>query len=1046
MIAFFARHPTAANLLMIVLIVMGLSQLPNLKRETFPDITPKQVKITVVYPGASAEEIEQSIAQRIEEAVESVQFVKESISDCREGIANVTIEMDEGGVFATFKDDIEAEVNAIDEFPDRIEKPIIKQLGRTDPVITVSVTGGMTVVDLKAYCEELKDRMLELPEVSQIDVSGFSDHQLRVELSSEALKRYDLSVKAVADIVASQSTDIPAGGIETSQQDMLLRFVEQRTNPRQLEELVIKAGESGAEVVLGDLGRVVDVFEADEEKTLLGSQRAGLLLVKKNKADDAIRVAAAVNDFVAAERLRNPKVQLTLSKDTSKLVTDRLTLLVKNGWQGMILVFLTLWLFFSWRLSFWVVMSLPVSFLGAFYLMPMFGLSVNMITMVGMLLALGILMDDGIVIAENIAAHRARGKTAMQSAIDGVREVASGVFSSFLTTVCVLGPLSFISGDIGAVLRAMPVMLILVLIVSLIEAFMILPAHLGHSLVSHHSDDQDGNSDHGSDRPQFRQRVDQVVEFVRENIFGKFVDACVRFRYLTIGCAFGLFIATLSLMAGGILGFLPFPILEGDNVSARLVLPAGTPLKRTEEIVERITTSLEKLNQEYTPQQPDKQDLVVSYVVEFNTNADAFETGPHVATVTVDLLSAEVRDTRIDDFIAAWKEEIGSPADALSLTVSADAFGPAGRPIEVRVQGDDLKQLKQASTETIAWFNQFNGVRNVADDLRQGKNEFRISLKEGAFGLGLNTTTMANQVRAAFQGITADEVQVGDESYEIDVRLSADEQNNLADLDYFQFTLDNGKQVPLETVANVEPTRGWSRIARVDGKRTVTVRGDTDARVVQGSTLVGLFQKEKVEGFEKKYPGVKFNFEGAAKESQTTSRSMASAAAMGLIGVFVLLSFQFRSYIEPLIVMSAIPLALIGVLWGHMIMGLDMSMPSMMGFVSLSGIVVNDSLLLVLFLKQNLAEGKDPYESASAASRARFRAIMLTSMTTIAGLLPLMFETSLQAQVLIPLAVSIAFGLMASTVLVLVIIPCLYAVLADFHLTAGEWGRQDEQD
>lgn len=1035
MIEFFARHPTAANLLMIVLVALGISQLANLKRETFPDITPKQVQVSVIYPGASAEEMEQSIAQRIEDSVESVQFVKETLTDCREGLATVTIEMEEGGDFVVFKDDVSTEVKAIDEFPDRAEDPIIKQLGTTDPVITVSVTGGMTVVDLKAYCELLKDRMLLLPEVSQVEISGFSDHQLRVELSSEALKRFDLSVKGVADVVASQSTDIPAGGIETSQQDILLRFVEQRTNPRQLEELVVKAGDSGAEVLLGDIGRVVDVFEADEEKTRLGKKRTGLLLVKKNKTDDAIRVASAVKEFVVAERQRNPKVELTLSKDSSKLILDRLTLLVKNGWQGMILVFLALWLFFSWRLSFWVVMSLPVSFLGAFYLMPMFGLSVNMLTMVGMLLALGILMDDGIVIAENIAAHRARGKSSMQSAIDGVQEVSAGVFSSFLTTVCVLGPLSFLSGDIGAVLRVMPIMLILVLVVSLIEAFMILPAHLGHSLVDHPSDNH--TSGQGS-RPGFRQRVDQLVDFVRENVFGRFVDICLRFRYLTIGCALGLFIATLSLMAGGILGFQPFPTLEGDTVSAKLVLPAGTPLKRTEEIIDRITTSLETLDAEYTPRQPDQQKLVVSYVVEFNKNSDAFETGPHVATVTVDLLSAEIRNTRVDDFIAAWKKEIGSPADAVSLTVSAGSFGPAGRPIEVRIKGNQLEQLKQASGETIAWFNQYRGVRNVADDLRKGKNEFRISLKEGAFGLGLNTTLMANQVRAAFQGITADEVQVGNESYEIDVRLSPDEQNNLADLDYFQFTLTDGTQVPLETVAHVEQTRGWSRIARVNGRRTVTVRGDTDPRVVQGSSLVGLFQKEKAGELEEKYPGLNFDFEGAAKESQTTSQSMAAAATMGLIGVFVLLSFQFRSYIEPLVVMSAIPVALIGVLWGHWLMGLDMSMPSMMGFVSLAGIVVNDSLLLVLFLKQNLIEGKDPYESAAAASRARFRAIMLTSLTTIAGLLPLMFETSLQAQVLIPLAVSIAFGLMASTVLVLVVIPCLYAILADFGLKIGQ--------
>ena len=1024
MIRFFARHPTAANLLMAVFIYLGISSLTSLMRETFPDITPAQVQVTIVYPGASSEEIESSIAQRIEDAVEGVRYVKETISDCREGVANVTIEMEEGGDFIIFKDDITTVVEAITEFPNDAEEPTIKELGTTDPVISVLVSGDMTVVDLKAYCEQLKDRMLRLPAVSLVDVTGYSDHQLRVELSSEALGRFGLSVKNVADTVASQSTDIPAGGIETNQQDMLLRFVEQRRTPRELEELVIVGGRSGAEILLGDIGRVVDVFEADEQKTLIRDQRAGLLLIRKTKSEDVIRVASAVKEFLIGEREKNPKVNLTVSEDRSKLVSDRLRLLLKNGWQGMFLVFLTLWLFFNWRLSFWVAMSLPVSFLGGLYLMPFFGLTVNMMTMVGMLLALGILMDDGIVIAENIAAHRSRGKSAMQSAVDGVSEVAGGVLSSFVTTVCVLGPLAFISGNIGAVLSVIPIMLILVISVSLIEAFMILPAHLGHSM-SHVDPD---NS------TRFRGWVDKGVELLRENVFGKFIDVAMRFRYLTIGCAIAAFLASISLMAGGILGFQPFPDLEGDVVVARLTLPAGTPLKRTEEIVERMAASLDQINAVYKPNQPDEQDLVTSYKIEFNVNAEAFETGPHVATVTADLLSAEIRNTRIDDIIAVWKRKIGDPADVISLSISAGSFGPAGRPIEVRLQGNDLQELKKASTETIAWFNQFKGVRNVADDLRRGKNEIRISLREGAFGLGLNTTSMANQVRAAFQGITVDEVQVGDESYEIDVRLSRDAQDDLADLDYFQFTLADGKQVPLETVARIEETRGWSRIARVDGHRTVTVRGDADSRVVSGSGLVSRFQKDVAPELEKTYSGLSINFEGATKESQETAFSIFTAAGTGLVGVFVLLSFQFRSYLEPLVVMSAIPLALVGVLWGHFLLGIDMSMPSALGFVSLAGIVINDSILLVLFLKQAIKDGQDPHESATTASRKRFRAIMLTSLTTVAGLLPLLFETSLQAQVLIPLAVSIAFGIMASTVLVLVVIPCIYGILADLGL------------
>ncbi len=1053
MIAYFARHPTAANLLMVIFLVLGVASFPQLRRETFPDITPWEVEVRVLYPGATAEEVEEAICQRVEDAVDGVKFVKEVRSDAREGLGTITVEMEEGGDFINFKDEISTEVEAIDSFPGDAEDPVIRQLGTTDNVIALLVSGPMTPTDLKSWCEDLKNRLQQLPEVSLVDIAGFSDRQLRIELSSEALTRYGLTASDVAEVVARQSVSTPAGGIETRETDILLRFVEQRRSPRELEALVIKGGAGGAEVQLGNLGRVVDLFEYEENQVRLGNRRAGLLQISKTKNQDIIRVADAVKEFVQRERERHPQIELIVTQDGSTLVADRLQMLIKNGLQGMLLVFLTLWLFFNVRLSFWVAMSLPVSFFGAFYFMPMFGLTVNMLTMVGMLLALGLLMDDGIVIAENIATHRATGKSAMKSAIDGVNEVRAGVFSSFLTTVCVLGPLTMISGDIGKVLKVVPMILILVMSVSLVEAFAILPAHLGHSL-------------HGTDpeRPgRFRHFFDSIIAWTRDVLFGRTVDLLLRVRYLWLGTVVAVFLVAIGMLAGGVVKFQAFPDLDGDVLSARMLLPAGTPLKRTEELIDRVTLALERVNATYTPNQPDGQALVQNVTIEFNKNRDAFETGPHVATVNVDLLNAEIRDGRIDDMIAdwnweicnweaqqhqqltgeAWPEErwnraVGNLPEVISLTITEPMFGPAGRPIEVRLQGHDLERLKLASTELTDWFSRFKGVRNLADDLRPGKPEIRLRLKEGSLGLGFDAANLANQLRTAYSGFIADEIQVGPESYEIDVRLNPSEQDSLADLEYFQFKLPNGKFVPIHAVTTAESRRGWSRIAHVNGRRTVSVRGDLDSRVVKATTLISRLRKDLLPEWKEKYPEIEVTFEGEVSEGSQTRGSMMKAMLLGMVGVFILLSFQFRSYIEPLIVMVAIPLALIGVIFGHWLIDVDVSMPSMLGFVSLSGVVVNDSILLVLFLKMQLERGASIHVAAAQASRKRFRAIMLTSLTTIAGLLPLLFERSLQAQVLIPLAVSIAFGMMASTVLVLLVIPCLYTVLADFGLIRSE--------
>jgi hydrophobic/amphiphilic exporter-1 (mainly G- bacteria), HAE1 family len=1027
MIRYFSSHPTAANLLMLMLIMVGLLAMPTLKRETFPDFVAQEVEVRVVYPAASAEDVEEAICQRIEDAADGISNVEEIRCESREGIGVAVIKMIEGNDMSRFLDDVKTEVEAIDNFPEQSELPVIKQLGRTDQVVSIAITGPMSVSHLKAYAEEIKDRLQELEPVSQVEIEGFSDHQLRIQIPALILRQYGLSMTDIADKISRQNINISAGGIETKQRDILVRFDDERKTPQELEALIILSGTTGAEIRLGDIATITDQFELDEDKILFNGSRAALLKVTKTKQQDTIDVVNAVKDFVVQEQLQAPEnVNFILTQDVASIVQDRLQMLLTNGWQGLILVFLTLWLFFQIRFSFWVVLGLPVSFLGGLAMMAVLGYSINMITMVALLIALGLLMDDAIVISENIATHLNKGKNALQAAIDGTKQVAPGVISSFLTTVAVFGPLAFIEGDIGKVLKVLPVALILVMAVSLIEAFFILPRHLAHAL--HH---------HEHDKPnEFRKKFDGFIEHLRHEYLGKAIDTVIHWRYLFLGLVVGVFLLSVGMIASGILKFQAFPDIEGDVIEARILLPQGTPLWRMEGIVEKITIALNRVNDKYTPDQVDQKSLVVNTSVSFNKNIDASESGPHVATVVADLLTAEMRVGRIDNIINDWRTEVGDIPDVLSINYKEPVIGPAGLPIDMRLSGADIDTLKAASLELQGWLGRYEGVQDLSDDLRPGKPEIRLRLREGVLALGLDASSIANQLRTGFYGSTTSEIQVGQESYEIDVRLSDLDQDNLNDLEDFRVVTPDGSLVPLSVIADIVYARGYARINRIDRKRTITIQGDVDTQFANAISIINHTAANFFPDLKLRYPTINISIEGQADSGATTAASIRRGFMIGLAGIFILLSFQFRSYIEPVVVMVAIPMAMIGVVWGHLIMGLDLSMPSMMGFVSLSGIVVNDSILLVEFLKLRVREGHDVIEAAKMASRERFRAILLTSVTTIAGLIPLLFERSTQAQVMIPLITSIVFGLLATTLLVLLVVPAIFSVLDEFGLTS----------
>lgn len=1028
MIAWFARHPTAANLLMLVFLLLGALGVPQLQRETYPEFEATSLSVSASLPGADAEVIDQDIVARIEDVLGGLEGIASVASSSREGRATVTVEVEDGHEVETLLTDVRSAVESIQDFPEAMEdEPTVTLRSRARSVLTVAVTGPMSGQDLLLYLERLKRRLLAHDDVSLVTVAGFSTHQLRIRLDPSALARHGLDVATVSAAIAAQSLDSPVGSLETRAGNLLVRYADRRTTPASLAALVVATATDGGEVRLGDVADVEDAFAVEEEQTYHDGKRAGMLVVSKATNEDSLDVRAAVQEFLEEqERVKPEGVEFAIVNDSTAVIEDRLTLLVLNGVQGLILVFLTLWLFFDLRLAFWVAAGLPVAFMGALWVMVATGQTLNMMTMMGLLVALGLLMDDAIVLAENVASHLARGAKPLAATVAGVQEVANGVLSSFATTICVFVPLSAIDGRIGRTLQVIPAVLIAVLAVSLIEAFFILPHHLGHSLPAER-------------RPgRLRMRFDAAFDAVRERGLGRVVGFAVRHRYASVGLTLGAFIACVGAVQGGQLRYQAFPDAEGDVVEYRLAMPVGTSLPRTQQEVERVVEAAGRAGAAFDPDQPDGQPLVRHTSVRFNHNADVEEGGPNVATVTVDLLSVEHRNTTRAQFSERWREEIGTIPDAVSAKVGAGGRGgPAGNPVEVRLLGDDLERLDEVAGRVKEWLAEEPAVSDLSDDLEPGSPQLRIRLRPGAGATGLTGAALAASLRSALGGVAVQTLFHEGEQFEVFVELEEGARDTATDLELFPVPVGEGVTVPLGSVAHVELVTGFAGIRRRDGSRTVTVSGAIDRERANLAQLMARFADEAVPELEAEYPDVRLEIGGEVEDSAETMGSMTRGMVLGLFAIFALLSLQFRSYIEPLVVMLAVPFAFIGVVIGSLAMGMPLSSQSVLGFVALAGVVVNDSILLMEFIKNARARGVPTVEAVNVASRDRFRAVLLTSATTVAGLFPLVFETSRQAQMLIPLATSICFGITASTVLVLVVLPAIYAILDDLGLAAG---------
>ncbi|PMR70218.1 efflux RND transporter permease subunit [Halomonas heilongjiangensis] len=1021
MIRWFAGHPTAANLLLLLLVAAGLFAAPGLKRETFPDYRPVEARIEVVYRGASAADVEDAVCRRLFDALKGVEFLDEFACVAQDNLASATATLEAGGDAIRFLSEIDTEVGAITDLPARAERPVVRELHRSDPVAAVAVSGDMPRNQLEDYARVLEERLMRLPGVADVTVQGMSQRQWQVEVPREVLGQHGLSARELGARIRRQSLDMPLGTLETRDRDILLRFTDQRRSLRELERLVVVSDAAGGELTLGEIATLREVGERPEEQIRFDGEPALVLEVNKSLRDDALDVKDALEALLEAERRRlDGRVALSVTQDMTGIVRDRLRMLVSNGLLGLALVVLVMSLFFRPRLALWAVLGLPAAFMGAFLVMALSGLSLNMITLVALLMAIGIVMDDAIVITDGVAAHAREGAPPLEAVVAGTRQVLPGVLSSFLTTVAVFAPLSFLAGELGAVLEVLPVVLIAALAASLVEAFWILPHHLKGSVERL----QEGRDS------RLRAAFERGFAGFRERV-GRAADAAIRFRHAVLGGVLAVLLGSVGFLVGGHIGSEAMPDIDGDVLEARILMPQGTPLHRTEAVAERVEAAMRRLDARLTPDQPGGAPLVEAIQVRFNHNPSARESGAHVATVMVDLLTAERRRITLGELTAAWREELGEITGLQSLIIQEPGIGPAGVPVEVRLQGEDLDALKAAARELAAHLEGYAAVYNVIDDLRPGKPQRAFALAEGAHGLGLTAEEVASQLRAALLGEIADTQRIGDRDVEILVRQAGGDRDSLDDLLDQTIVLPDGRRVPLEVVATLAERRDWARITRIDGRRTVTVEANVEARLASGQAIVDDLRSGWLAAFRDRHPAVEVSFEGQVARAAKTGASIRRGLLIGLVGIFVVLSFQFRSYVEPLIVMVAIPLAFLGAIWGHVAMGYYLSMPSLVGAVSLAGIVVNNAILLIHFIKGHREAGLSAVAAAGRASRDRLRAILISSTTTIVGLLPLLAETSTQAVAIKPLVISVVFGLLGSTVLVLLVIPALYVLLDD---------------
>ncbi len=1016
MIAYFVRHPNAANLMMIAAIVLGLSSISSMERETFPDFVSSRVTVAIAYPGASSIDVDEGICQELDRALDDITALDELECVSTEGLATTTLTMMDGADVTQFYNDILSTVLGLNDLPEEAELPSVSIAARTEQIALLAVSGIDRTDGLLRYADGLAADLAQLPGVSDASVSGISENEYRITFDQRALRQYGLSAQDIGNAIAARSLRQPLGTVTTRQREVTLRYADARRSIAELENLVIVQTDAGGFVRLRDLATIGLQPEEPELRAFVDGQRAAIIRIEKNRDDDAIDAFGQVEALVAAEQARFPDpFSITVINDSTRYISERTTLVLRNTAQGLLFVFLVMSLFFSLREAFWISMALPVSFLGGLFVLNALGITINLVSLIALLMSVGLIMDDSVVIADNIAKWRGR-VSLKEASIRGAREVMPGVLSSFLTTACVFGPLMFLSGEIGKVLQVVPLVLLITLAFSLVEAFLILPNHLSHVRI-----------DQATTARRFMPRYSEAV---KERLVLPVVRRLVAWRYLTLGTVFALMICTVGLVVSGTVKLIPFPTTESDTIEARVALNTGMPLERTETVVAQLLDALDVVDATFTPGTDGSRPLVQRVLVRYATNSDVKGAGANAATITVDLLSSDDRNVAADTVLDAWQDVAGPIPDLMQSSFTQTLGSPGGRDLDIELSSHDLETLEQASAALHRQLLARDDVVDAHRDFVTGRPEIRLRLNEFGFAAGLTPQDMAAQLRSAFSGSETDSFRDGFSDLTVQVELG-DTVPSIAALEAYPIRLADGGLVDLSAVADIELTVSYPQITRQNGAAIARIVGRIDRAATTSTDISRVVTDELGPALLQTYPGVEIEIGGAAEAQRETQTSILASLLIGLVGVYLILAYQFRSYTLPIVVMLSIPFAIIGTVLGHMALGIDLAMPSFVGFASLAGIVVNNAILFLTFFEK--AAGKHGALTAAVeAVSHRFRPVLLSFATTFVGLMPIVLETSPQAQTMVPLVVAVAFGLLSSTLLIIFVLPAALAIYFDY--------------
>ncbi len=1038
LIAWFANNGVVANLVMFVMVVAGLMTIPDLKKEVFPEFSIDMITVSVEYRGAAPEEVEEAVCVRVEEAVQDLDGIKKISSSANEGVGTVTIEVETGYDTRQVLDDVKARVDAIDTFPEQTEKPVVQEMTNRFQVINVSISGDTDELTLKLLGEKVRDELTLLPGITQVELRNARPYEISIEISEDALRRHGLTFEQVAQAVRRTSLDLPGGSVKTETGEILLRTKGQAYRGPEFERLTLLTRPDGTRLQLSDVARVVDGFEETDQWARLDGKPAVLVQVYRVGDQNALDVAAAVHRYVAEARQRMPEgIAITTWADAARILQSRMDLLMKNALSGLALVFLVLALFLRLRLAFWVSIGIPVSFLGAIALMPILDISINMISLFSFILVLGIVVDDAIVVGESIYATQNETKEGLSSAIRATKMVAIPVIFGVLTTVVAFSPMLFVPGTMGKIWRVIPCIIIPTLLFSLIESQLVLPYHLSHyhpkrkrakpGLVSRIWNGFFGFSERG-------------LDWFIDKVYRPALDFGLQWRYLTVAVAVMTMLLTVGLVGGGVVKFVFFPHVESDNVVADLTLPQETPAAVTASAIHRIEQAAFEINRQIeqeTGQTVFRHVLTSVGEQPFREQAQRFGGGTtnysqaYMGEVNIELIPSEEREITSTEIVGRWRELAGSVPGAVELTFTSDLMG-GGKAIDIQFAGPNLDELREVVAQTKEQLAQYPGVIDITDSFRGGKPEVKLAITSKAEALGLSLQDLGRQVRQGFFGEEAQRIQRGRDDVRVMVRYPYDERRSLGDLEKMRVRTPEGSEVPFSTVARASLGRGFATINRVDRQRTINVTAEVDESVANANEVLAAMEANFLPTLLSRHPGVRYSLEGEQQDQMESAQGLAKGFALAMFAIYAMMAIPFRSYFQPLIVMSAIPFGIVGAIWGHVIMGLDMSMLSMCGVVALAGVVVNDSIVLVTFINSHRAAGMPLQQAAHEAGLVRFRPILLTSLTTAAGITPLMLERSVQAQFLIPMAVSLAFGVLFATFITLGLVPALYVIQEDF--------------